>query len=124
MEKTFAIDFDGVIHAYSRGWQASGDIYDKPIPGAREAMANLVSQGFQVAILTARLNPKFDDAPEQKKKIITWLAENEFAEGVHYHEVTNNKPSAIAYIDDRAVRFTNWDQTNEVLHDLVNKGGY
>lgn len=30
---TISIDFDGVIHQYSKGWQ-NGEIYDPPIRGA------------------------------------------------------------------------------------------
>lgn len=34
-KKTICVDFDGVIHKYSKGWQ--GDvIYDEPVEGAKE----------------------------------------------------------------------------------------
>ena len=114
-KKTICIDFDGVIHRYSRGWQG-GEVYDAPIEGTREAMKWLVSEGYKVVILTARLQPKYKDTEEQKAKMVRWLKENGFFLNSHYHEITNNKPSAIAYIDDQAVRFqNNWDEIKKRL---------
>ena len=120
MEKkqNVAIDFDNVIHQYSRGWQG-GELYGKPIEGAKAAMKGLVDKGYNVVILTARIQPKYPDSHEQKKKMEKWLKENGFLLNQHYHEVTNNKPSALVYIDDAAVRFTSWKETNEVLKCLL-----
>lgn len=38
--KTICLDFDGIIHKYSEGWQ-NGMIYDYPIDGVREALMDL-----------------------------------------------------------------------------------
>jgi phosphoglycolate phosphatase-like HAD superfamily hydrolase len=97
--KTLALDFDGVIHRYSRGYQ-DGSIYDEPIEGTKEALEKL-SRQYRLVIFTAR-----DITP-----IIQWLAKYGLEEFID--EITNQKPHAIAYIDDRGVRFTNWkDITN------------
>src|SRR3989344_4019008 len=109
MPHTIAVDLDGVIHAYSKGWN-DGTMYDDPVSGSHEALAQLVSDGFRVAIVTARMNPGFPTPEQQELWVKEWLAKNGFVEGTHYHEVTNNKPAAIAYIDDRAVVFMDWEQ--------------
>lgn len=56
MEKrsSIALDFDGVIHRYSRGW-GDGKIYDPPMDGAPEAIERL-NKEFNLVIFTARKN--------------------------------------------------------------------
>ncbi|OQB18165.1 MAG: hypothetical protein BWY14_01011 [Parcubacteria group bacterium ADurb.Bin192] len=113
MTKVIAIDLDGVIHAYGNGWQ-DGSLYDPPMDGALEAMERLVKAGYKVVIHTARLNPalsrfKADTIAQRMRDIKAWLDEWGFRRKVHYHVITNEKPPAIAYIDDRGIRFTNWE---------------
>jgi len=93
-EKTIAIDFDGVIHAYRDGW-IDGSIYDVPVFNSIEGLRALNHKGYNIIIFTAR---------EDLEAVKTWLAKW-IALPI---EVTNKKPQAIAYIDDRAIRFTNW----------------
>lgn len=107
-QKAVCVDFDGVIHRYSRGWQ-DGSIYDPPMKGAREELARLVTKGYKVVILTTRLNPETnDDVNLERNKISKWLSDNGFQPGTHYHDITAIKPIAVVYVDDRAIRFTNW----------------
>lgn len=115
-KQTIAVDFDGVIHQYSRGWQ-DGTIYDPPMPGAIEALERL-HRRYRVVILTTRVNPDMPGGNEQLKRVIDWLEEQGFEEGVHFDEVTHAKPPAVVYIDDRALHFTSWDQT---LDELVER---
>jgi hypothetical protein len=112
--KTIAVDFDGVIHAYSRGWQ-DGTIYDPPLPGSLDGLRALM-QTYAVFIHTTR------DAAT----VASWLADHGFdtvvdVEGPKHPKrefwndtgcllVTDRKLPAVAYLDDRAVRFTDWDQ--------------
>ncbi|HSV95192.1 MAG TPA: hypothetical protein VLH94_04475 [Spirochaetia bacterium] len=114
-EKTLAIDFDGVIHKYSKGWMDSS-IYDDPVDGAKEKMEELVSRGYRLIIFTVRLNPLVNEEPNlERNKMNKWLFDHGFIEGVHYHEITAVKPAADVYIDDKAIRFTNWDEVMKVV---------
>ena len=109
--KTIAVDFDGVIHAYSKGW-ADGSIYDKPVPGALETLVKLAKH-YAVFILSTR----------DSNQILEWMVHQGFKphdqvrvvppDVKFWNEqgvigITDRKLVAIAYIDDRAVRFTNW----------------
>ena len=47
-KKTIALDFDGVIHIWDKGW-LDGTCYGKPIPGAIESIKYL-SKKFRISI--------------------------------------------------------------------------
>lgn len=99
---TVALDFDGVIHKYSKGWH-DGTCYDDPMDGAFDFICRLRSRGYNVVIFSAR--PKGD--------IGAWLIKHwpSVPPYGNIPEVTNEKPIAVAYVDDRAIRFESWDQT-------------
>lgn len=107
-KKTIAVDFDGVIHRYSRGWY-DGSIYDPPIDGAIEGINRLRTK-FNVVIFTAR---------KDVNQVARWFMDHF---GGWMPEVTNIKPVAVAYIDDRAIRFESWDQilNSKILRDIIN----
>ena len=100
--KTIAIDFDGVIHKYSKGWE-DGEIYDKPMEGVLEALRILYLKGYGITVFTTR---------EDLADVKSWIRKQYNREYPNSEmielNVTNYKPKAIAYIDDRAIRFTNW----------------
>lgn len=119
---TVALDFDGVIHRYSRGWQG-GKIYDPPMPGAIEAIQEIM-EVEAVVVFTARtdLNAVRDWLSARDIECITqdqWDAErpvrehqNAFWNDRERVLITNRKPAARHYLDDRAVKFTperGWD---------------
>ncbi len=110
MKPTYGIDFDGVIHRYSKGW-FDGTVYDEPMPGAIEGLRVLM-QHAAVFVHTAR--SVLDVAP--------WLVQQGFDVQVDYPGdptkfwtergvllVTQRKLPAKAYLDDRAVKFTSWE---------------
>ena len=94
--ETIAIDFDGVLHQYRRGY-VPGKPYDPPMEGAVAAMHKLATKGYHLVVLTAR-----DE--EDHGMIQDWLEDYQFPP----MEVTNVKVPAFMYVDDHAVRFTTW----------------
>lgn len=100
---TVLVDFDGVIHRYSRGW-ADGTAYDVPMPNSQSALAYLDASGYEVIIFSTR------DADQ----IYEWLKKNGFRE----YPVTNVKQPAVAIIDDRAIRFHDWSEAIDQLFGL------
>lgn len=113
-KKTIAIDFDGVIHAYSHGW-ADGTIYDLPVSGAFDTIEHLLIRGYAVFIHSARPPraikrwlekfTQFDDRYPFTipVKIVPWWYK--FWDKAHVLGVTNRKMAAAIYIDDRAYFF-------------------
>lgn len=97
------IDFDGVIHDYNNGFQ-KGVIYGDVIDGAFETMQQLYDAGYDICILTTR-----GTEPDLKAGVEAWMAERHVEGNFTFtYEVTGEKLPALAYIDDRAIRFTNW----------------
>ena len=126
--KTVAVDFDGVIHAYSRGWQ-DGSIYDEPLPGAFEAIRALMDQGIAVFVHTTRdpyqVEQWIDEKSAEPDRAgrISCLIDNGEGHAEFWNEVgalliTRRKYPAIVYIDDRGLRFESWEQALEDLEDL------
>lgn len=95
------IDFDGVLNTYD-GWAGENELYT-PFPGAKEFIETLREQ-YKIIIFTTRNN----------EKVREWLQEY----NIYYDTVTSGKLGAVAYIDDRGIRF-NGDY-EEVLHKLKN----
>lgn len=135
MAKTIAIDFDGVIHKYSKGWH-DGSIYDEAVESSFQSIQQLFISGYTVFIFSTR-------SPKQIKK---WMIEHTF-ESEYEHDgmgndpglfiypkykfrvevipfwvkfwnkpnvigVTKRKLPALCYIDDRALKFEgDWNDT-------------
>lgn len=95
MKKTIAVDFDGVIHSYERGWD-DGSIYGTPITGAKEFL-NLLKKEFEIVIFTSRIID--DEDGKKEKELRNWLTKYE----IPFDDI-KEKMIAIAYVDDRAVK--------------------
>ena len=111
--KNIGVDFDGVIHKNSKGYY-DGTIYDEPIDGSRDALKKL-SEKYDVVIFTAKAKPDrgLVNGKTGTELVWEWLKEHKMEKFVT--KVTAEKPRAVAYIDDKGIRFNNWKQTLEVL---------
>lgn len=134
MAKTIAIDFDGVIHAYSKGWQ-DGKIYDKPVPNVFESIQHLFEQGYAVFVFSTRNKRQIKDWLDFYIMVSEYEAEGMGGDPTNYKYsrygftcetipfwkkfwnkknvlgITKRKLPAIAYVDDRAIVFRgNWSE--------------
>ena len=85
------VDLDGVLNAFD-GWKGA-DFFHPPRPGAREFLQLLNQRGYRVVVFTVRWAPHVEE----------WLAKHGLAEFVS--AVTDKKPPAHVYVDDRAICF-------------------
>lgn len=83
--KTIAIDFDGVIHKYSKGWK-DGTCYDEPVEGAFESIQYLISKGYSVFIFSTR----------KPKAIKRWMKEHAY-ESDYVHNGMGGDPGDYCY---------------------------
>jgi hypothetical protein len=107
--KTIAIDFDGVIHAYTKGWH-DGTIYDEPMQGSLDAVKTLAVNN-KIVIFSTRA--KGDGNLAEMKH---WLDKHGFLPFIN--DITHEKVIASIYIDDRGLRFTDWSNTLDTLTEM------
>lgn len=93
MQKALCIDFDGVLHSYTSGWVGHEEVADGPMPGAVQACQDLAEAGWRLYVLSSR---------QHLEPVAKWLHEGGFPPMT----LTRVKPIAVAYIDDRAIRFS------------------
>ena len=104
---TLCLDFDGVLHKYSRGY-ADGSVYDNPTDGARDFVLE-AKKHFNLIIYSSRASTLAG-----KIDIMNFLAEHDFP----IIEITNEKPPAFLTLDDRAMTFTGKWPSIETLQNF------
>ena len=82
-----------------------------PLPGALEALRALAPL-WELVVFTCRA-----DTIVGRIAVEDWLKRHDVLHLVSY--ITNEKPIATAYIDDRAVRFVDW---GKILEEFENEG--
>lgn len=92
---TIALDFDSVLHKYEKGFTGD-EPTEAPVEGAQDFVDNLIDNGFELVIFSHRAH-----TAAGKRGIEEWLVEH----GFPTIEVTDKKPAAEVYVDDRALRF-------------------
>lgn len=109
--RTIAVDFDGVIHKYSKGYH-DGTCYDDPMPGAIEGLKKLMEK-YTVFVLSTRKPEDIQHWFGVHTDIGTEIIrdDREFYENQYLLGISQRKLPAIYYIDDRALFFIDWEQT-------------
>ena len=102
-KKTLAIDFDGVIHKYSKGFKGLYNAYDVPMEGVEKVLKRFKEEGYRLVVMSSR----------PVSVIIPWLKKYKLFS--YFDDVTNQKIAAKYYIDDHALRFESWDQVENVI---------
>ena len=107
MKQTVVFDFDGVIHSYTSGWKGATVIPDPPVLGIKEEIEK-IRQLYNVVVVSSRCSTQ-----EGVNAIMSYLKENDIV----VDDVVKEKPPAVVYIDDRAIRFNG--NPNGLLNQIV-----
>ena len=112
-----AIDFDGVIHNFDKGWH-DGTCYGDPLPGSIAAIKSL-SKKYKIIIFTAKAkkNRPLVSGKTGLELVKEWLERYGLMDYVN--EITSEKPRAKIYIDDNGYRFENWEDTIKDIKRLI-----
>ena len=113
--KNLAIDFDGVIHNFNKGYH-DGTCYGDPIEGSLEALKRL-SEDYNIIIFTAKAKPSrpLVNGKTGTELVEDWLRKYDVLQYVQ--EITAEKPRSQIYIDDKGYYFQNWADTLEHIEE-------
>jgi len=135
-KKILALDFDGVIHAYTSGWKGPRIIPDPPVDGALTWIENFIKNyctvpdsycamapdgDWEVCIFSSR--SRYMGA---RWAMRNWMLKHGFDPNlIAAVKFPTRKPPAIITIDDRALCFTGTFPNPEDLVNFTpwNKGG-
>ena len=97
------VDFDGVVHKNSKGF-FDGTVYDSPVEGIENLLEKL-SKKYKLVLFSAkaRKDRMLINGKTGAELIDEWLIDNKLRH--YFTEITSEKPRALCYIDDKAVRF-------------------
>lgn len=114
------LDFDGVIHSYTSGWQGAGLCADPPVPGTKEFLLK-AAEMFEIHIFSSRSNQEGGISAMQYyvSDLVSPLGQeisqqdHNLLEGIQW---PTEKPPAFLTIDDRAIQFVGtWPNPEELL---------
>lgn len=106
------VDFDGVLHSYTSGWQGADRVADGPVPGAVAWLRELVldpKSKFDVQVYSSRSRSE-DGREAMREALRLWCIQA----GMYPHHAGAlvamlkfpvEKPAAYLTIDDRAICF-------------------
>lgn len=113
------LDFDGVLHSYTSGWQGADVITDPPVPGMVEFLDRAVEK-FEVHVFSSRSNQRGGILAMQTWLKLALLREMDGEPGradavCAAIKWPTEKPPALVTIDDRAITFTGTWPSMETL---------
>jgi hypothetical protein len=114
--KNIAIDFDGVVHSFDKGYY-DGTCYGDPLAGSLTAIKNL-SKHYNIIIFTAKAKPSrpLVNGKNGTELVKEWL--EKYGVMKYVSKITAEKPRAFLYIDDKGYRFENWENTMRFLENF------
>ena len=95
------IDMDGTICTEERQFSRS---LAKPNKGAIESINKLYNEGHTIVIYSARTWQEYEMTKD-------WLLKYK----INHHELILGKPIGDYWIDDRAIKFTNWVEVSKEI---------
>ena len=101
------IDFDGVIHKNSKGYY-DGTLYDTPVDGIENAL-KMLSERYTLICYTTKAKSDRGLVNGKTGTELVWQWLTQYGLDKYISKVTAEKPRAVAYIDDKAFRFTDWE---------------
>ena len=116
-KNVLALDFDGVLHDMDKGFH-DGTIYGNPLIDCKKTL-DILSKKYDIILYSCKFNPKrpLINGKTGKELVTDWLTKNDLMQFIH--SMRFGKPNAVAYIDDKALRFSTWKQC---LDDLKKMG--
>lgn len=122
------VDFDGVIHSYTSGWQGIDVIQDPPVPGAIQFLESHLPvpdsicamagqhEGPIVQIYSSRSKSWRGRRAMKKYLVENGLHPAYISEGIL--KFPKEKPAAFLTIDDRAICFDGTFPTTQEMMDF------
>jgi uncharacterized HAD superfamily protein len=95
------IDLDGTICSEEKTYSRS---LAHPLRGAKETVNGFFRAGHKIIIYTSRSWQEYEMTE-------LWLKKH----GFRYHQLILGKPTGELWIDDRALRFTDWKRVSKAV---------
>jgi len=103
---TICVDFDGVIHSYTSGWQGVDIVADEPVTGAFDWLIDLLENTGDFQIMPVIYSSRSKDATGVMAMKQWFMIHGFPPKLLGMLEFPTQKPAAYLTIDDRAMCFT------------------
>lgn len=106
--RTIAVDFDGTVHDVKN--PIEGKRMGGVISGAKESLDTFKRKGYKIVIFCVWAKDE-----NSIEIIANWMNYWD----CKFDVITNIKPQADAYIDDKGIYFNNWPSVMETLNNRL-----